>query len=807
MTPGKFKTLATQAKNQPRRILAFTLSLTLTLFAFGCGQTTESQLIEIRSLQTAGQFEPSIVPLRRLLSSDSENSEANYRLGMALIKTGRSSLAVWPLRKAAESEEHGVQAGLVLATSLLANESVDESIRAYSRVLEIDPENKVALSSRASAQVKAGFPELALLDADRLLEIDSEDQLSILLRAGALMDLNRTDEAEEALMNLAEQAAASDDVYDAGRKCAALAIFYKGRNTEGKARKTFLDCLETYPGDPVLQQYASDYFTEISEPEQSVVIWQKAVETTPEDLDLRQKLAQALLKAGNPAQAEATYRESVELFDTADAWRMMANFYRDRADHSKAREALEEAMQRTREVSPAAQFALADILISEGQFERAQQIANSVDEPSYKYLLEGAILQKKGKHREALEKFDAGLKLWPNNPGGRYLAGNAALALGDRTRALAEYREAIRSGERQTDAALRTAEIHYLMGNYGLALQFAERHIVNRPDPEGRAHIIAARAAMDAGSEAQAESILSRLRSRLPDSSAAYVEYAALVRKNEGASAALATLQEANFDLTQMANLAALEAVVSDRVTLGENNQAQKDIEAAIKANPDSAALYELLGRFSQITGQRQAALTAFDQALSLEPNRAKTLHSKANLLQANGNQEEARALFLQAVASDSKSAESLYRIGQIDLMAGNVEAAEERFRAALKIDPSILGANNDLAWILASGRRDLPTALKLAQRAVSDSPSADTLDTLGYAQLQSGDSDAAVITLGLARDKRPESGSILYRLGLALAQQGNKAQAQQVLSQAVATSPFPEAEAAQAELARLQGP
>ena len=64
----------------------------------------------------------------------------------------------------------------------------------------------------------------------------------------------------------------------------------------------------------------------------------------------------------------------------------------------------------------------------------------------------------------------------------------------------------------------------------------------------------------------------------------------------------------------------------------------------------------------------------------------------------------------------------------------GNESAAEKRFRAALELDPAIVAANNDLAWILASSGRDLETALLYATRAVNKDPNADTLDTLGYA-------------------------------------------------------------------------
>ncbi len=786
---------------------AIVLMLAVTFCLLGCSPSTESQLSEIRSLQDAGQFKASIVPLRKLLAEDSENAEGSYRLGIALVRTGRSSLAVWPLRKASESDEYGVQAGLLLGSTLLSGEASDESIRAFSRVIDRDPENWIALSSRGSAYLSSGLPEKALVDAQRLIELKPEVETGILLRAGALMDLGRSEEAEQVLSDVAARAAESDNPADAGRKCAALALFYKSREeTIQKARTTFEECLEKFPSDPILQQFAADFFTEINQPERTVAIWEAAVTATPEDLRLRGQLADALLRAGQVEKAEATHQESVELFDTATAWRMLADFHLAQSNPTMAREAFEEAIQRTRDISAATQFSLADILITEGDFERAREIANSLDEPSYKLLLEGTLLLKTNQAEKALAKFDQGLALWPNNPGARYLAGTAALTTGDRARALEEYREAIRAGEGETDAALRTAEIYYQMRNFALALQFAERQIRHRPDPEGRAHIVAARSALAAGSEKHAEGILARLRSRFPNSDIAYVEFAELARQKDGHAAALEVIRTSGLDLSNPANINALRALVSDHLALEQPDQAEEAIRVVVAANPASAGSHDLLGQFHRLSGHDAEAEAAFDRALQIEPDRAETLRAKAELSRDQGDLEGAQELLVRSLESDPRSSESLYLIGQLDLMRGDQTSAEQRFRQALKSDPSMLGANNDLAWILASNSHDLDVALQLARRAVEISATADTLDTLGYVQLKKGDTHAAVDTFSQALTARPDSGSIRYRLGTALVAQGDTERAQAVLIEALKTPAFPEADSAREELARLQG-
>ena len=44
------------------------------IFALACSGSIESQMAEIRSLQQAGQFDPSIAPLRRVLADEPKKS-------------------------------------------------------------------------------------------------------------------------------------------------------------------------------------------------------------------------------------------------------------------------------------------------------------------------------------------------------------------------------------------------------------------------------------------------------------------------------------------------------------------------------------------------------------------------------------------------------------------------------------------------------------------------------------------------------------------------------------------------------------
>ena len=71
--------------------------------------------------------------------------------------------------------------------------------------------------------------------------------------------------------------------------------------------------------------------------------------------------------------------------------------------------------------------------------------------------------------------------------------------------------------------------------------------------------------------------------------------------------------------------------------------------------------------------------------------------------------------------------------------------------------------------------------------------------------QYKRGDAAEAVSSFTDALALRPESASIRYRLGLALAKNGASAEARTAFEKAISGNSFPEIDAAKAELALLE--
>ena len=184
-------------------------------------------MAEVRALQDVGQFTASIDELREILAVRPDDPEASYRLGVALVQTGETSRAVWPLEKAAESPDYTVQASLLLASAHFANQNFEAVVKAADRVLEADPDRIVALKMRAKGNLGAGRLDAAMTDTKRLLETEPDDYSVNLLYATILTDSGKLDEAEAATDHLKEIGAASGDPGTATRACLAPAMFAK----------------------------------------------------------------------------------------------------------------------------------------------------------------------------------------------------------------------------------------------------------------------------------------------------------------------------------------------------------------------------------------------------------------------------------------------------------------------------------------------------------------------------------------------------------------------------------------------------
>lgn len=777
------------------------------LLFLACASSVEDRLAEARALQDAGQFSESIEPLRQLLAKNPEQGEANYLLGVALVQTGQLSLAVWPLEKASADPGQAVTAGLLLASAFLGLQAHEDAVRVATKVLEQDPERVAALKVRAQALLGANQREEALKDTTRLRELAPEDYPALLIHATILAELDgRMVEAEKAHEDLETLAAKSSDMGLVAKGCLARATFFKDNlKDEARAEAHFRKCIERNPTESLSLRLVTQFFDERKRGEESTAIWEKALKEAPENLQIRGAVAARYEAQGKADQARATLKEGVELLGTAPAWYALSEFERRNKHPEQAFEAIEQAIA----IAPAGNdnlnFFKADLLIDLNRLDEADTLVNTLSEASFRDLLRGRILLARGDAKGALATFDTGLKRWPNNAGGRYLAGLAAHQVGDFARAESEFREALRVDPAATDAAYALASVFLAQGRYKDAADSARSFVTNRGGSRYDGYLLYIRAATQLknyeGANRTADALAAAGFPKEADVARVQIELVA-----SGPDAALRRLKSGSIDLGDPASESLLRSIAERLIAADRVREASDLVAASIAKHPDSAPLREIQGVLLVHLGRDGEAQASFQKALEIDPNYARGKAGLAGLTAKSGDSARALAMYDEASKAAPNETGSAYAAAQLTLASGDVAGARIRLEEIVKRDPGHAGARNDLAWLLSQPPNpELDRALVYAEEAHRIDGSPEITDTLAWVYLQRGQNERAVELFQQAIELRPESQSIRYHLGIALGRQGERQRALETLRQALEAGPFPEAEAAKSELARLE--
>jgi tetratricopeptide (TPR) repeat protein len=688
------------------------LVLPIGLLACTSGDPVE----EMRRLNQAGRYEASLEIGRDLLDEGAEDPELFYLYGVALVQTRQITQAVWPLRRAMESEAWYEPAALQIAQLAVWTRDWTLATSTLDELIQRAPDNTQAIVLRAYARVQSRQEyEGGLADADAVLAEDPQNSDALVLRAVALLGLKRIDEAGEAI----EAAAAHFDeaglgLADSSKFCVVRATFAKEKSELETAEEIFEECLEGYPTDFLVVDEAVKFFDARGHRERSLEIIRTAFEGAPDVRSYRLSLVHRLGGIGEHDEAERLMREATQVQQpeaAAAAFSDLARYYFERERLDDAVAAFEEAHRRLTDPAPEFLFAYADVLVAAGRLDAALALTDEMTLVPHRELVRGRIALKRGDPEAALRHFTAGQELWPNNAVSRYFAAQAAEQLGDLDRAIEEYRYSIRTDAGATDARIRLARILTASGDDEAAL-YAIRHEADTrpgPDPLGNALLeLEIR-----GRIGQTGQLPPRLRAmiRLPEVwPDAVVAIARGMRAARGPAAAVDVVTDAErLDLTLPANAAVLSSLVEDLLELDRPGEAIRRVDAALRAHPRAARFHALRGRvLERLGGEPDEIRAAWERAVALGPEDAFALRGLAALEAASGDVEKAIDLYRRASEADPDDTEALRAMASLLADAGRDAEAERALRDALERDPYDGEASLRLARLmLARGADD----------------------------------------------------------------------------------------------------
>jgi tetratricopeptide (TPR) repeat protein len=709
-----------------------------------CSAAPDDPLEEARELQADGHLGASIPLLRKLLDEDPSQAEANFLLGVALSRTGQLGLAIWPLRKATESPEFAFDAGMLLARAMLDSRTPSDALEAVDRVLQIAPDNVNALVLRVQAKLALGDTEAGLADIDRVLELDPDNLAVLVPRVTALIAAEKIDEAQVALETARERLELTEQDVPPGtrpRLCIARGMFAFEKGDREAADAQYTSCLEKHPLDTLVVSEAARFYDLMGEGERATELLRSAYENSKRSV-FRVALARRLGALGDPVEQLRLLREDAQARNSPMAWFAVADFHVGRQEFDEALPAFEKALAASKDPGPKLRFAYADTLVQANQYAKAREVVAQLEQPQLRALIRGRILLGEGDAHGALAAFEEGIRLWPNNAGGRYLAGVAAERVGDFERAVSEYRESIRADASATEAGLALARLYEARGFLDDAIGVAGRYVGrHRGDPEG--YVVTIRIAHRARRHDVAAEGL-RLLSLIPGQQAlAVVQEAALVAEDRGPERAIEAIEVAALDLTDPANASALRALVG---YLGEHSDHARALDlamAAVDAHAEEAAFESVLGFALDASGEADAAAAAYERALVLDASEIEALSALAESAARAEDTDRALSLFERAAQADPGAPLPALRAAALHREKGDVAAARERLEALLvrrpheanallalahlmadsgEADGAIAFAES-AAWLNASGAEELLTSLRATEDPATPEP------------------------------------------------------------------------------------
>ena len=700
------------------------LTLVFLLGTFACFPEPDP-----RTLLDEGRVDEAVQAIEKALDQTPDDHVLNQLYGEALMAAGHPSLAIWPLRRAAESPEGGPLDRLLLAKAHLAGGSSDDAIAVVDRLLEDHPGLIEAMEVRINAQWSLNRAALAVGDIETLLEHKPDDFFMRVRYIGILLDLEREDEVEAAIeaakevLNERVEVGREDPGFWEGKLCALEASFVMERGEEGFMEKTealLEQCLESYPSSTPVLERALHYFDQQGDFARSGEILETALEDAPESIELRFSLASRLAGMGREEEAEELLLQIPENGRAADFKRALVAYYISREEFEKAVQPMRELMSGFANMPLMGRIEFIDLLIRSDELDEAEQELEKIDKPEFVSFLKGRLALARGEPEKALILLDESILYWPGNSVARQLAGQAAERLGKFDRAREEYLEALRSSATNWEALEKFARIAEGLGVQGPLAQLVERYIAERPlDP--RAYDLQFETGLWSGRRDTSRGAVFRLAA-LPGLEPHAISLEAKLRALDGGpQAAISFLVATGIVMSQPASAPALAVLAENLCSVGRCSQALRPLGQALELAPDYALLHEIRGRvLAAGGGSPEEAREAFENAVRLNPERAEGWVGLAELAADEGDMEGALNFYDRAAEVDWLDPEPEWKAIQL---LTEVEAPQAMIDARLELLLAEHGEHGEacllLATRIADKGEDPERAEALAERAV----------------------------------------------------------------------------------------
>lgn len=751
------------------------------------------------------------------VSQPSVDPRVRFVYGKALLRTGSASLAIWSLERAAAGKPADSEEALLHAQALISGGDPLTARRVLDRLIEEAPGNETLLRLRSRANQAALDHDGAIADLQTVIGLAPND-LSV--REGyisLLLDAKRVDEARTAVAALNERVAALGlPAADRARYCVSEALFELQEEDVERSRALFEKCLAAYPDEPNVILPWCHFLEQTGELGRAIEILQAQVDKQEKkQSDWTSSLVSRLVAAGRREEADALLLEAADATSDPSLLFQLADYRIEWGALEEAREAAFRAIVLQSGHEPdepdfdwsklpaAGRFALGDLLIRIGDEETVVPLIESLEhqteaadfESVYPILLEARRQLERGASRDALALFEESFRYWPSNVASRYLAGRAAMELGEFDQGLSLYRDAFRAEPTGSDAGIVLARMQAAEGHLVSAAETISTLLGEKAD-DPEALLLFAQLTSQLGAFENAASTRADL-AKFPDwMGVAHREAALEIARRQNVDEAIEHLQSA-ADLDDPLQYEALSQWVAFQLQDPNRKQSVEAVftrlDRLVRIGDGAAQHWLVRARADRLLGDLESARESVERAVSRDPSLVEAWLELGALALADRDLERARSAFDQARTIEPSNELASIGLADIARERGDEEEATQLYRRTLVLHPWQARAALELArsnFERGSTSEQILIWSRWAARFGGELVG-EAAELLGRIRLARGESREAVLALQVAARESASPSRPLLLLARALVADGDEAQALSTVERALGSGSF----------------
>lgn len=264
-----------------------------------------------------------------------------------------------------------------------------------------------------------------------------------------------------ALENFEAALSADSSYYEA---CVAIGVVYKRMRDPVQAEEYFRRAIKIAPKQAKAYEGLGDLYAEMGRLDDALAVYREGLAQDSAQVDLYNGIAEIHVKRNEMAQADAVFQAAMARFpDDVSVQRLWSEFLIKQGRHQEAIAALLPLVVRFPTVSVLRERLATSYLEVRKYPEALAQLdtllaANPGN--TYYLLQQGVILARQGRARQALEKFDAVIRLDSLKPDGYNYKADVQVQQGNLDAAEANYRRALSRDAANTQATVGLGDVY-----------------------------------------------------------------------------------------------------------------------------------------------------------------------------------------------------------------------------------------------------------------------------------------------------------------------------------------------------------